>query len=73
MSKSFWGIGTVFGNGNGNFTTTGVIIVYVLASPSFVGPNMTVYSLSRNKNVQLKPSILNSADDHHLGFVSYVI
>ena len=53
--------------------------VYVLASPSFVGPNMTVYSLSRNKNKKeeikssLNPSILNSADDHQLGYVSYVI
>ena len=47
-------------------------IVYVLASPSFVGPNMTVYSLSRNKKVQLKVSILNSADDHQLGiFISW--
>ena len=48
-------------------------IVYVLASPSLGGPNMTVYSLWRKIKSSLIPSMLNSADVHQLGYVSYEI
>ena len=47
VSKSFWGIGTVFGNGNGYFTTTGVIILLCLDRDSNVQFGLTKLGLAK--------------------------